>query len=77
MGIRDTALSEHLQPYASLTLENTNEKVHQREAVSEQWLQMRGDGSELSPIVVEQVKGSIPSNKSQTRRYATRLLSAK
>ena len=78
VGIRDVALSERLQLDAKLTLEEAKKKVRQREAVSEQGQQLRGDGSKQAPIVVEQVKGSSPSKKPHTRRHASqRLLSAK
>ena len=77
VGIRDQALSQRLQCDASLTLEKAKKKVRQSEAVAEQGLQLRGDGSKQSPIVIEQVKGSTPSKKPQTRRQATRSLSAK
>ena len=77
VGIRDQTLSQCLQCDASLTLEKAKKKVRQSKAVAEQGLQLQGDCSKQSPIVIEQVKGSTPSKKPQTRRQATRSLSAR
>ena len=71
VGIRDAHMSEKLQLDPDLTLETAKKKVRQREAVSEQGQQLRGDGSKQAPIVVEQVKGSTPSRRSQTRKRAS------
>ena len=77
-GIRDVALSEHLQLDANLTLETAKKKVHQREAVFKQGQLLQGDGSKQAPIVVEQVKDSTPLKSPRTRRPTTgRLLSAR
>ena len=51
-------LSECLQTDPNLTLEKAKKQVRQKEAVSEQGQQLRGDCSKQAPIVVEQVKGS-------------------
>ena len=68
VGITDKALSDHLQMDSSLSLETAKKKVRQREAVSVQGQQLRGDGSKQTPIVVEQVKGGTLPRKPQTRR---------
>ena len=72
VGIRNTALSEKMQTNADLTLEKAKTMVRQKEAVAEQSLQLRGDGSKKSPIVTEQVKGdsvSKPQPKRTARSY--------
>ena len=62
-----TRLSKHLQVTADLTLESAKREVRQKEAVSEQGMQLRGDGSTNSPIVLEQVKGESWSKKPQSK----------
>ena len=68
VGIRNNALSERLQGEAGLTLDKAKTMVRQKEAIAEQNLQLRGDGSKQSPIVLEQVKGTKPQ---QRRRDST------
>ena len=46
--------------------------MRQKEAVSEQGQQLRGDGSKNAPIVIEQVKGETSSKKPQSKRRGTR-----
>lgn len=41
--------------HADLSLEKAKRMVHQREAVAQQRLQLLGDGSKRSPIVLEAV----------------------
>ena len=61
VGIRDNALSECMQAEGSkLTLEKAKTMARQKEAVAEHSLQLRGDGSKQSPIVVDQVRSSQP-----------------
>ena len=57
VGIRDTALSERLQMDADLTLEKAKKSVRQKEAVKEQRSELRGEGSNKDPIVLDEVKG--------------------
>ena len=57
VGIRDKALSEHMQAEASLTLEKAKTMARQKEDVAEQSSQLRGDGSKQSPIALDQVRG--------------------
>ena len=71
VGIRDTRLSERMQLTADLTLESAKKQVRQKEAVSEQGQQLRGDGSKNAPIVIEQVKGETSSKKPQSKRRGT------
>lgn len=55
--IRNSTLFERLQGKAGLTLEKAKTMVRQKEAITEQNLQLRGDGTKQSPIVLEQVLG--------------------
>lgn len=63
VGIRDAALSERLQMDADLTLEKAKKAVRQKEAVKEQHLQLRGDGTNKDPIVLDAVNGQRPPAK--------------
>ena len=63
VGIRDTALSERLQLDPELTLEKAKKTVRQKEAVKEQHLQLRGEGTTKDPIVLDEVKGRTPPFK--------------
>ena len=55
IGIRDVALSKHLQMDPDLTLEKVKKAVRQKEAVKEQHLQLQGEGTKKDPIVLEEV----------------------
>ena len=57
VGIRHNALSERLQGEAGLTLDKAKTMVRQKEAITEQNQQLRGDGTKQSPIVIEPVEG--------------------
>ena len=74
VGIRDTALSERMQVDAELTLEKAKKMARQREAVSQQGVQLRGDGSKRSPVVIESVGSS--KEAQSTRRDSGRPLPA-
>ena len=52
VGICNTALSKRMQGEATLTLEKAKTMARLKEAIAEQNLQLRGDGSKQSPIVL-------------------------
>ena len=68
VGIRDTALSERLQLDPELTLEKAKKTVRKKEAVKEQHLQLRGEGTTKDPIVLDEVKGRTPPFKKGAAR---------
>ena len=57
VGIRDTALSEHLQLDPDLTLEKATRMVRQKEVVKQHNTQLKA-GTKDDPIVVEEVNSS-------------------
>ena len=76
VGIRDKALSDRMQMDPDLTLEKVKKATRQREAISEQGQQLRGDGSRHAPIVTEQVKVTPTKNPQSKRRDRGRSLSS-
>ena len=59
VGIRDTSLSERLQLDPTLTLEKARTMVR---AVAIQGKQLRGDGSQVSPFLIEPVGSHRPTS---------------
>ena len=65
VGIRDVSLSERMQLDATLTLEKAKKMVRQKEAVTLQGQQLRGDGTKGSPLLIEPVVSRRPTRSRQ------------
>ncbi len=63
-----------MQMDAELILEKVKKMARQREAVTQQGLQLRGEGTKSSPIVIEKISSS--QEEQLTRRDSARPLSA-
>ena len=65
VGIQDVSLSERMELDATLTLEKAKKMVRQKEAVTLQGQQLRGDGTKGSPLLIEPVGSRRPTRSRQ------------